>query len=61
MEKRRSKYILVNGVDDKKQITVSVSSTSAGNILPFQVVFTTTTIKCLLPLNAGRISCEEDG
>ena len=37
-EKRGSKHILIHGANDKRQITVYVSSTTAGNILPFQVV-----------------------
>jgi hypothetical protein len=60
-EKKGSKYILIHGADDKRQITVSVSSSAAGNVLPFQIVFTGSTTKCLPPLNVGRIACEEAG
>jgi hypothetical protein len=60
-EKRRSKHILIHGVDDKRHITIFVLSTTVGNILPFQVVFTGTTTKCLPLLNDGRIACEEAG
>jgi hypothetical protein len=61
MGKKRSKYILIHGANDKRQITVSVSSSATGNVLPFQIVFTCSTTKCLPPLNVGRIACEEAG
>ena len=56
-----SKHVLVHGVEDKRQITVSVSSSAAGNLLPFQLVFTGLTQRSLPPRNTGRIACEEGG
>jgi hypothetical protein len=44
-------------VEDKKQVTLVVSSTANGNILPGQVVFTSTTHRCLPPLNEGKLKC----
>jgi hypothetical protein len=46
-EKKGSKYILVHGIEDKRQITVSVFSSANGNLLSFQVVFTGTADKNL--------------
>jgi hypothetical protein len=56
-----SKHVLVHGIEDKRQITVSLSSTAAGNFLPFQVVFIGLTQISLPPRNSGRIGCEEEG
>jgi hypothetical protein len=56
-----SKNVLVHGNEDKRQITVSVSSTAAGGLLPFQVVFTGLTQRSLPPRNSGRIGCEDAG
>lgn len=56
-----SKHVLVHGVEDKRQITVSVSSSAAGDLLPFQLVFTGLTQRSLPPRNNGRIACEEAG
>jgi hypothetical protein len=56
-----SKHVLVHGQDDKRQITVSVSSSAAGDLLPFQAIFTGTTYRCLPPQNEGRELCEEAG
>ena len=38
--KRGSKHVLVHGMKDKRQVTVSVSSSANDNPLHFQVVFT---------------------
>jgi hypothetical protein len=56
-----SKHVLVHGQEDKRQITVSVSSSADGDLLPFQVIFTGTTSRSLPPQNEGRLRCEEDG
>jgi hypothetical protein len=56
-----SKHVLVHGQDDKRQITVSVSSSAVGNLLPFQAIFTSTTHRCLPPQNEGSELCEEAG
>ena len=36
------------------QITIAVSSAAAGNLLPFQLIFTGTTQRCLPHMNVGR-------
>lgn len=48
-------------MEDKRQITVSVSSSAAGNLLPFQLVFTGTTDRSFPPRNEGRQMCEDAG
>ena len=59
--KKGSKHVLVHGMEDKKQVTISVSSSASGNLLPFQVVFTGLTDKSLPPRNPGRLQCEGAG
>lgn len=54
-----SKYIFVHGLDDKRHIIMSISSTVVGNLIHFQVVFMGTTTKCLYVHNVGRIDCEQ--
>ena len=56
-----SKHVQILGMEDKRQITVSVSSSAAGNLLPFQLVFTGTTDRSLPPRNEGRQMCEDVG
>jgi hypothetical protein len=56
-----SKHVLVHGIEDKRQITVSVPLTIAGNLLPFQVVFIGLTQRSLPPRNNGQIGCEDAG
>jgi hypothetical protein len=56
-----SKHVLVHGIEDKRQTTVSVSSTVAGGLLPFQVVFTGLIQRSLPPRNSGQIGCEDVG
>jgi hypothetical protein len=58
--KKGSKHVLVHGMDDKRQITCLVSSSAAGNLLPFQLIFTGTTDRCLPPRNIGRQECEDE-
>jgi hypothetical protein len=60
-EKKGSKHICVHGKEDKRQVTVVVSSTAEGILLPFQVVFTGTTFKSLPKMNDGRQTCEALG
>jgi hypothetical protein len=60
-EEKRAKSVAVVGQEDKRQVTVAVSSSSAGDILPFQVIFTRTTKKSLPPMNKGRRLCENAG
>ena len=60
-EEKGSKHVAVIGIEDKRQVTVAVSSSLSGNILPFQVIFTGTTTRSLPPMNQGRKKCEEAG
>jgi hypothetical protein len=50
-----SKHVFVHGQEDKRQITVSSSSSTDGDLLPFQVIFTGTTSRSLPPQNEGTI------
>jgi hypothetical protein len=36
-------------------------SLANGDLSPFQVVFTSTTSRCLPPQNEERLQCEEEG
>jgi hypothetical protein len=56
-----SKHVLVYGVDNKWQITCSISSSTTGNLLQFQLIFTGTIDRCLPPQNIGRQECEDEG
>jgi hypothetical protein len=44
-------------MEDKKQVTLVVSSITNGNIFPRQVVFICTTHRCLPPSNEGKLKC----
>jgi hypothetical protein len=44
-------------VEDKRQVTLVVSSATNGNLLPRQVVFIGTTHRCLPPSNEGKLKC----
>jgi hypothetical protein len=61
MDIKEFKHVLVHRVKDKKQITVSVSSSVAGNLLSFQLVFTRLSQKQFPPRNTSRLACEEAG
>jgi hypothetical protein len=56
-----SKHVLVHRMEDKRQITCTVSSTVAGELLPFQLIFTRSTDRCLPPRNEGRQRVENEG
>jgi hypothetical protein len=60
-EEKGTKSVAIIGQGDKRQVTVAVSSSSAGDILPFQVIFTRTTRKSLPLMNKGRKLCENAG
>ena len=60
MRKKWLKYIVIYEAHDKRRIIVFLSSTT-GNVLPFQIVITITTTKCLPPLNVGWIACKKVG
>ena len=42
-----TKHVEIAGIDDKRQITAVICGTLSGKLLPFQVLFTGTTPKCL--------------
>ena len=48
-------------MDDKRKITYLVSSSAAGNFLPFQLIFIGTIDRCLPPRNIGRQEYEDEG
>jgi hypothetical protein len=57
-EEKGAKSMVVVGQDDKRQVTVAVSS-SAGDILLFKVIFTGTIRKILPPMNVDCKFCED--
>lgn len=56
-----SKHVQVLGMEDERQITASLCSSAAGQLLPIQIVFTGATERSLPPRNAGRLFCEKAG
>jgi hypothetical protein len=56
-ENKSSKHIQVLGVEDKKQVTLVLSSVANGNLFPRRVVFTSSTHRCLPPSNEGKLKC----
>jgi hypothetical protein len=55
------KQVRVHGLEDKRQVTVVVSSAATGEVLPFQVVFQGLTSRALPPLNDGKRECVDCG
>lgn len=60
-EDKWSKHVVVTGIEDKKQVTVVVSSSLSDNILPIQVISTWTTSMNLSSMNLGQKMCEKTG
>jgi hypothetical protein len=60
-EEKGSKSVIVVGQEDKRQVIEVVSSSSTWHILPFQVIFTRITKKCLPPMNTGQKLCKNVG
>ena len=60
-ETKGSKHVNVHGIEDKRQITVAVSSSATRHVLPFQVIFQGFTPWSLPPLNDGRHECINNG
>jgi hypothetical protein len=56
-ESKGTKHIQVLGVEDKRQITMVVSSLANGYLFPRKVIFTSIMHKCLPPSNEGKIKC----
>ena len=57
-ETKGAKHIRIHGQDDKRQITVAVSSAASGKCLPFQAIFQGITNRSLPKLEGGRYDCE---
>jgi hypothetical protein len=53
-ETKKAKHVKVHGAEDKRQITVTISSTVDGRCLHFQVIFQGTTTIFLPKLEGGR-------
>ncbi len=56
-EIRGAIHVQVLGIEDKRKITIVVSSSAEGSLLPLQVVFQRTTNHTLPPMNHGRKQC----
>ncbi len=56
-ESKGSKHIQVLGVEDERQITMVISSTVNGFLLPPQIVFIGFIHCCLPPFNEGKEKC----
>ncbi len=51
----------VSGLEYKKQMTMVVSSNVANDLLPLQIVFTSSTHRTLPPNSKGKIDYINDG
>jgi hypothetical protein len=60
-ETKDSKHVNVHEVEDKRQITVRVSSATTGEVLPFQIIFQGLTSRSLPPLTDGKRDCLDNG
>ena len=60
-ETKGTKHIKVHGTEDKRQVTITVSSATNEHCLPFQVIFQGNTTKTLPKLEGGRKKCELSG
>ena len=54
LEKQGTKRVEIAGMDDKRQVTAVICGTVSGKLLPFQVIYTGTTPKCL-PKNGNNV------
>ena len=54
-EMKGAKHIRIHGQDDKRQITVAVSSTASGKFLPFQEIFQGISTTSLPKLEWGEV------
>ncbi len=60
-ERKGVKHIQVLGIEDKRKITIIVSSLAYGSMLPLQVMFQSTTSWALPPMNEGKKNCLSSG
>jgi hypothetical protein len=60
-ETKGSKHVNVHGVEDKRQITVGVSSAAIREVLPFQIIFQGLTSRSLPPLIDGKRDYLDNG
>ena len=51
------KDVKILGLEDKRQITCIVSSNASGKLLPSQLIFTGTTVWCLLKFTEEKTRC----
>jgi hypothetical protein len=56
-----SKHVFVHGMEEKRQITCSLSSIVVENLLPIQLIFIGSTNRCLPPKNEGWQRVEVGG
>jgi hypothetical protein len=53
----KEKKIHVLGIRNKRQIIVISSSSTNGNLLPLQIIFTGSTIRCFPLRSVGKVYC----
>jgi hypothetical protein len=58
---RGTRHIHFIGIEDKRAISIVVSSSTTGIVLPMQIIFTIKTPQSLPPHNFGRILCSLTG
>ncbi len=56
-EPKGTKHVQMLGLEDKRQVTMVVSSTTIEDLFPPQIVFTGVTLKTLPPNNNGKTYC----
>jgi hypothetical protein len=60
LEPKGPKHVQMLGLEDKKQITMIVSSSVARDLLPPQILFIGTTFKSFPPNNQGKTNIIKD-
>ncbi len=60
-EPKGTKHVQVLGFEDKRQVTMVVSSKIIRDLLPPQIMFIGSTTRTLPPNNNGKTSCINDG
>ncbi len=60
-ESKGSKHIQVLGMEDKRQVTLVLFFIANGNLFLGQIVFTSTTHRCLPPSNEGKVKYINSG
>jgi hypothetical protein len=57
LENKKTQHIKALMVENKRQVTLVVSSVASGFLLPPHIMFTSTTPRCLSPCNEGKDKC----